>query len=105
MLPDPVEYVLVPCCGKGDSTGEEGGLRGLLSLFLEGIVAWTPTFVPPTKIPPLAPFGPSLVLMAGMSLEGMAFVLQKSAAVRRDTFSSSVSVDNFFCAKDLLLVM
>jgi hypothetical protein len=43
------------------------------------------TFVPPTKIPPRAPFGPSEVLTAGMFLEGMDFVLQKSAAVSKDT--------------------
>ena len=44
-----------------------------------------PTLVPPTKMPPLAPLGPSEVLMAGMPLSGMDFVLQKSAAVSRDT--------------------
>lgn len=43
------------------------------------------TFVPPTKIPPRAPLGPSVVLIDGMPFSGMAFVLQKSAAVRRET--------------------
>lgn len=43
------------------------------------------TLVPPTKIPPRAPFGPSLVLAAGTPFEGMDFVLQKSAAVRSET--------------------
>lgn len=43
------------------------------------------TFVPPTKMPPRAPFGPSLVFAAGMAFEGMAFVLQKSAAVSKET--------------------
>jgi len=43
------------------------------------------TFVPPTKIPPRAPFGPSVVLIEGMPFSGIAFVLQKSAAVRRET--------------------
>lgn len=43
-----------------------------------------PTLVPPTKIPPLAPFGPSEVLIAGIPFSGMAFVLQKSAAVSKE---------------------
>ncbi len=47
--------------------------------------SWKLTLVPPTKMPPRAPFGPSLVLTAGMFLDGIDFVLQKSAAVRRDT--------------------
>lgn len=70
--------------------------------------------VPPTKMPPLAPFGPSEVLMAGMPFSGIDFVLQKSAAVSRDTyvlvnfgrwigkllltFSSRVRAANFFRA-------
>ena len=48
--------------------------------------------VPPTKMPPRAPFGPSLVLMAGMPFEGIALVLQKSAAVRRDTLPSQTTL-------------
>ncbi len=54
------------------------------------------TFVPPTKILPRAPFGPSVVLAAGMPLAGMDFVRQKSAAVRSDTFVSGVSLLMFF---------
>lgn len=42
------------------------------------------TFVPPTKMPPRAPLGPSLVFTAGMFLEGIALVLQKSAAVSKE---------------------
>lgn len=42
------------------------------------------TFVPPTKIPPRAPFGPSLVFAAGMPFSAMAVVLQKSAAVSKE---------------------
>lgn len=45
------------------------------------------TFVPPTKMPPRAPLGPSLVFIAGIRFSGMDFVLQKSAAVRRETCS------------------
>lgn len=48
-----------------------------------------PTLVPPTKIPPRAPFGPSVVLMAGIPFSGMAFVLQKSAAVSKETWEVS----------------
>jgi hypothetical protein len=44
-----------------------------------------PTLVPPTKMPPRAPLGPSVVLMAGIPLSGIAFVLQKSAAVSSET--------------------
>lgn len=44
------------------------------------------TLVPPTNMPPRAPFGPSDAFIAGMFFSGIAFVLQKSAAVRRDTF-------------------
>lgn len=43
------------------------------------------TLVPPTNIPPLAPLGPSVVLIAGIPFSGIAFVLQKSAAVSRET--------------------
>lgn len=50
------------------------------------------TLVPPTKIPPRAPFGPSLVFTAGMFLEGMALLLQKSAAVRREIWISVSSL-------------
>jgi hypothetical protein len=53
---------------------------------LADAVSRSRTFVPPTKIPPRAPFGPSLVLMAGILFSGIAFVLQKSAAVRRETY-------------------
>lgn len=41
--------------------------------------------MPPTKMPPRAPLGPSDVLMAGMFLAGIDLVRQKSAAVRRET--------------------
>lgn len=43
------------------------------------------TLVPPTKMPPRAPFGPSVALIAGIFFSGIALVLQKSAAVSRDT--------------------
>lgn len=55
---------------------------------------WWCTFVPPTKIPPRAPFGPSLVFAAGTPFSLIALVLQKSAAVRREILhgiSKSVS--------------
>jgi hypothetical protein len=45
-----------------------------------------PTFVPPVKIPPRAPFGPSEVLNAGTPFEGMDLDLQKSAATKSETF-------------------
>lgn len=44
------------------------------------------TFVPALKIAPRAPFGPSLVLKAGIPFSGIAFDLQKSAAVRSETY-------------------
>jgi hypothetical protein len=44
------------------------------------------TFVPALKIAPRAPLGPSLVLNAGIPLEGRAFDLQKSAATKRETY-------------------
>lgn len=44
------------------------------------------TFVPPVKIPPRAPFGPSVVLKAGMPFDGMDRDLQKSAATSSETF-------------------
>lgn len=47
------------------------------------------TLVPPTKMPPRAPVGPSDALIAGIFFSGIALVLQKSAAVRRDTLPSS----------------
>ena len=50
------------------------------------VYTWQLTFVPPTNIPPLAPFGQSVVLIAGMPFSGMALVRQKSAAVRRETY-------------------
>lgn len=78
------------------------------------------TFVPPTKIPPRAPFGPSLVFAAGIPFSLIALVLQKSAAVRREilhdvsksvmsqresgekhTFSSCVSSDILSTAQAL----
>jgi hypothetical protein len=46
-----------------------------------------PTFVPPVKIPPRAPFGPSEVLNAGIPFEGMDLDLQKSAATKSETFA------------------
>ena len=51
---------------------------------------WKLTFVPPTKMPPRAPFGPSVVLTAGTFFSGIAFVLQKSAAASRDTCRMSI---------------
>lgn len=83
-------------------------------------VEFVPTFVPPTKIPPRAPFGPSLVFAAGIPFSLIALVLQKSAAVRREilhdisksvssqresgnkhTFSSCVSSDSLSTAQAL----
>ena len=44
------------------------------------------TGVPSLKKAPLAPFGPSVVLIEGMPFEGIATVRQKSCAVSRETF-------------------
>jgi hypothetical protein len=44
------------------------------------------TFVPALKIAPRAPFGPSLVLKAGIPFSGIDLDLQKSAAVRSETY-------------------
>lgn len=85
------KQVLIPCRCQRNATREQGSLyfgisgsKNALSsrpnLGENGL-----TLVPPTKIPPRAPFGPSEAFIAGMFFSGMAFVLQKSAAVRRDT--------------------
>jgi hypothetical protein len=55
-----------------------------MSVWFDTGLSSQPTFVPPTKMPPRAPLGPSLVFTAGMFLEGIAFVLQKSAAVSKE---------------------
>jgi hypothetical protein len=49
------------------------------------------TCVPALKIAPRAPFGPSDVLMLGMPFDGMATVLQWSAALRSDTYDISAT--------------
>lgn len=83
-------------------------------------VKFVSTFVPPTKILPRAPFGPSLVFAAGIPFSLIALVLQKSAAVSREilhdiskfvssqrelgekhTFSSCVSSVNLYTAQAL----
>jgi hypothetical protein len=46
--------------------------------------------VPPVKIPPRAPFGPSVVLKAGIPLLGIDFDLQKSPATKSETFVVSM---------------
>jgi hypothetical protein len=51
------------------------------------------TLVPALKIAPRAPFGPSLVLKAGIPFAGMALDLQKSAATRRETYESLLVVE------------
>ena len=43
--------------------------------------------VPPTKILPRAPFGPSVVLADGIPFSGIAFVRQKSQAVRSEIWT------------------
>lgn len=58
--------------------------------------------MPPTKIPPRAPLGPSLVFAAGIPFSLIALVLQKSAAVSREilhNISTSVSVQHDFRGK------
>lgn len=42
--------------------------------------------MPPTNVSPRAPFGPSLVLAAGIPFGPIATVLQKSAAVSKETY-------------------
>lgn len=49
------------------------------------------TFVPALKMAPRAPLGPSEVLNAGTPFSGMAFDLQKSAAVKSETWTLSTS--------------
>lgn len=49
------------------------------------------TFVPALNMAPRAPLGPSEVLNAGMPFSGIAFDLQKSAAVRSETWTLSIS--------------
>jgi hypothetical protein len=97
MLADFVEEVLIPGGSKRDATWKEGSLS-LSVYFIEKacvrisrhfemcIQEFQNTFVPPTNIPPLAPLGPSVVLIAGIFLDGMDLVRQKSAAVRSDTY-------------------
>jgi hypothetical protein len=73
--------LLLARCRRGKAPPVQWSARRAVTRLFVGKL----TFVPPTKMPPRAPFGPSVVLTAGTFFSGIAFVLQKSAAASRDT--------------------
>jgi hypothetical protein len=85
MFPNFEKKLSVPSSSQRDSTGKQGGLAESQILFPPVKAMIFLTFVPALNIAPRAPFGPSLVLNAGMPFDGNDVDLQKSAALRSET--------------------